>query len=104
MTLSRLFANVMLRLVARNRLLSRSAQFAIFILSAVGAFLLRFEFIIPPQFLRHLYFAVATWVVVKSLVFHLHGLDRGWWRFVSTPDLLRVGAANLVGSIVGGLV
>jgi len=101
---SRLFARTVRPLVARFRLLSRFAQFAIFILAAVGAFLLRFEFIIPPQFLRHLYFAVATWVVVKSLVFHLHGLHRGWWRFVSTPDLLRIASANIIGSIAGGLV
>ena len=94
----------MRRLVARTRLLPRFAQFAIFIISAVGAFLLRFEFVIPPQFLRHLYFAVATWVVVKSLVFHLYSLDRGWWRFVSTSDLLRVVAGNLIGSSIGGLV
>ena len=104
MTSSRLFANVMRRLVARTRLLSRSAQFAIFVLSAIGAFLLRFEFVMPPQFLRHLYFAVATWVIVKSLVFHLHGLHRGWWRFVSTPDLLRIASANIIGSLAGGLV
>ena len=94
----------MRRLVARTRLLPRFAQFTIFIISAVGAFLLRFEFVIPPQFLRHLYFAVATWVVVKSLVFHLYSLDRGWWRFVSTSDLLRVVAGNLIGSSIGGLV
>jgi FlaA1/EpsC-like NDP-sugar epimerase len=104
MTSSRLFANVMRRVVARARLLSRSAQFAIFILSAVGAFLLRFEFIIPSPFLRHLFFAAATWAVVKSLVFHLHGLHRGWWRFVSTPDLLRIASANIIGSIASGLV
>jgi FlaA1/EpsC-like NDP-sugar epimerase len=101
---SRSFAKVMRRVVARTRLLSRSAQFAIFILSGVGAFLLRFEFFIPPYFLRHLFFAVTTWAVVKSLVFHLHGLHRGWWRFVSTPDLLRIASANIIGSLAGGLV
>src|ERR1039458_2253377 len=104
MTSSKLFANVMRRLVARTRLLSRFAQFSIFILSAVGAFLLRFEFSIPSLFLRHLFFAVATWAVVKSLVFHLHGLHRGWWRFVSTPDLLRIASANIIGSFASGSV
>jgi FlaA1/EpsC-like NDP-sugar epimerase len=101
---SRLFASAVRLLVARTRLLSRFAQFSIFILSAVGAFLLRFEFIVPSPFLRHLYFAVAAWAVVKSLVFHLHGLHRGWWRFVSTPDLLRIASANIIGSLAGGLV
>ena len=101
---SRLFGTTVRYLVARTRLLPRFAQFAIFIISAVGAFLLRFEFVVPPQFLRHLFFAVAAWAVVKSLVFHLYSLDRGWWRFVSTSDLLRVATANFIGSIVGGLV
>lgn len=92
------------QLMARTRLLSRSAQLAIFILAAVGVFLLRFEFIIPAVFLHHLFFGVAVWAVVKSVVFHLHHLDRGWWRFVSTPDLVRIASANCIGSIAGGLV
>jgi FlaA1/EpsC-like NDP-sugar epimerase len=97
-------ANAGRRLVARTRFLARFAQLAIFILAAVGAFLLRFEFSIPPQHLRYLFFGVATWAVVKSLVFHLNGLDRGWWRFVSTPDLVRIAIANIIGSVAGGLV
>jgi FlaA1/EpsC-like NDP-sugar epimerase len=101
---SRLVVNAVRRLVIRPRLLSRFAQFAIFILSAVTAFLLRFEFSISPPYFRHLFFAVATWAVVKSLVFHLHGLDRGWWRFVSTPDLVRIASANFIGSVAGALV
>jgi FlaA1/EpsC-like NDP-sugar epimerase len=104
MTSSKLSTNAVWRLLARTRFLSRFAQFAIFLLAAVGAFLLRFEFVIPPEHRQHLYFAVATWVVVKSLVFHLHGLDRGWWRFVSTPDLVRIAGANIIGSSAGGLV
>ncbi|MDP3000953.1 MAG: hypothetical protein Q8N47_25950, partial [Bryobacterales bacterium] len=92
------------QLMGRTRVLSRSAQLAIFVVSAVGAFLLRFEFIIPAVHLRHLFFGVAAWAVVKSVVFHLHHLDRGWWRFVSTPDLVRIGSANCIGSTAGGLV
>ena len=100
----RLLANVMRRLVTTSRFLSRFAQFAIFILSVIGAFLLRFEFIIPSLFLPHLFFAVVTWTLVKSLVFYLHSLHRGWWRFFSTPDLLRIASANIVGSLAGGLI
>jgi FlaA1/EpsC-like NDP-sugar epimerase len=104
MTSLKLSTNAVWRLMARTRFLSRFAQLAIFVLAALGAFLLRFEFVIQPQSLRYLYFAVATWAVVKSLVFHLHGLDRGWWRFVSTPDLVRIAGANIIGSSAGGLV
>ncbi|MDP3001469.1 MAG: hypothetical protein Q8N47_28550, partial [Bryobacterales bacterium] len=81
------------KLMGRTRVLSRGAQLAIFILAGVGAFLLRFEFIIPAVHLQHLFFGVAVWAVVKSVVFHLHLLDRGWWRFVSTPDLVRIASA-----------
>jgi FlaA1/EpsC-like NDP-sugar epimerase len=104
MTSSTLSTYAVWRLMARARFLSRFAQFTIFLLAAVGAFVLRFEFVIPPENLRHLYFGVATWAVVKSLVFHLHGLDRGWWRFVSTPDLVRIAGANIIASSAGGLV
>ena len=100
----RLFGPTLQYAVIRTRLLSRSAQFAIFFLSAVGAFLLRFEFVIPAQFLQHLYFAVATWALVKSLVFHFFDLHRGWWRFVSTQDLLRIASANLTASFASGLI
>jgi FlaA1/EpsC-like NDP-sugar epimerase len=92
------------RLAARTRIFSRFSQFALFIIAGVGAFLLRFEFIIPAPYLRNLFFAVATWAVVKSLVFHFYGLHRGWWRFVSTPDLTRIAAANIAGSLIGGLI
>jgi FlaA1/EpsC-like NDP-sugar epimerase len=92
------------RWAARTRIFSRFSQFALFIIAGVGAFLLRFEFIIPAPYLRNLFFAVATWAVVKSLVFHFHGLHRGWWRFISTPDLTRIAAANIAGSLIGGLI
>jgi len=98
------FANMLPRLAARTRIFSRFSQFALFIIAGVGAFLLRFEFIIPAPYLRNLFFAVATWAVVKSLVFHFYGLHRGWWRFVSTPDLTRIAAANIAGSLIGGLI
>ena len=98
------FADMLPRWAARTRIFSRFSQFALFIIAGVGAFLLRFEFIIPAPYLRNLFFAVATWAVVKSLVFHFHGLHRGWWRFISTPDLTRIAAANIAGSLIGGLI
>ncbi len=72
----------------------------IFALSAPIAFLLRFEFRIPPGEVNHLYFAAAVWVVLKIAVFHIAGLNRGWWRFVSVYDVWLLAAANGIGSIV----
>ena len=44
--------------------------------------------------------AIPIWVVVKTIVFRLFKLDRGWWRYVSMPDLVRVGFGNFVASVV----
>jgi FlaA1/EpsC-like NDP-sugar epimerase len=77
-------------------------QVILFASSALIAFLLRFEFTIPHQEVRHLETAILVWAVVKTGVFILAGLDRGWWRFVSVSDLSRLAAGNLVGSILAG--
>ena len=73
-------------------------QLCIFACSGVAAFLLRFDGQIPPDHIAHLSWALPVWLTVKAVVFHLCGLDRGWWRFVSTDDVLRVGFGNLTGS------
>lgn len=47
--------------------------------------------------------ALVIWVVVKISVFSAAGLYRGWWRYVSVSDLMRIGVGNLVGSTSGGV-
>ena len=80
------------------RLLIWTAQIAIFALSGLFAFLIRFEFQLKGPFLPQMAWAIAVWVLVKTAVFRLLKLDRGWWRYVSMPDLVRVGFANLAAS------
>ncbi len=86
------------RLAGDTAHLARSAQVLIFALAGLVAFLLRFEFGIPPSHVRPLGIALLVWVVAKTLVFRFYGLDRGWWRFVSLPDVIRLGMANVAGS------
>jgi FlaA1/EpsC-like NDP-sugar epimerase len=81
----------------------RLVQLAIFLFSGVSAFLLRFDFAIPKTYHARLWVALCSWVIAKILVFQLFRLDRGWWRYVSVPDLLRVGYANLAGSALGAI-
>jgi FlaA1/EpsC-like NDP-sugar epimerase len=76
---------------------------AVFLFAGVSAFLLRFDFAIPKVFHYHLLVGLCIWAVAKIIVFQLYGLDRGWWRYVSVPDLLRVAYANLAGSALGGI-
>jgi len=84
----------------RPHLLNCIAELLIFIGAGLGAFLLRFEFIIPLTYLRHLMIALPIWVVVKFAVFHLNGVHRRWWRFFSVNDAVRLGIANVTGSLV----
>lgn len=78
----------------------RVVQLALFALGATSAFMLRFDFSVPGQYLPHLWMGLSLLVVAKGLVFQVFGLDRGWWRYVSIPDLMRLCTGNLVGSLV----
>lgn len=62
------------------------------------AFLLRFDFHLPKGTDELLMDSVLIALGVKVTVFLLSQLDRGWWRFVSIADLIRVFVANLVAS------
>src|ERR1039458_10039306 len=86
-----------------HRLAVWTMQIGTFAMAGVLAFLLRFDFGLPHAYLRHLAFALPIWIVVKSVVFRFARLDRGWWRYVSTADLLRILLGNVVGSAVSCL-
>ena len=86
------------RLAVYNTWILRAVQLAFFVFGAISAFLLRFEFSIPYQYHAHLWVGLGILVAAKVLVFQLLGLDRGWWRYVSVPDILRLGVGNLAGS------
>jgi FlaA1/EpsC-like NDP-sugar epimerase len=45
-------------------------------------------------------YALPIWIVVKSIVFRVANLDRGWWRYVSIADLLRIVVGNFAGSVL----
>jgi FlaA1/EpsC-like NDP-sugar epimerase len=81
-----------------------AAQIGIFALSGVAAFLLRFDFGLPPGYMRHLAYALPIWIGVKIVVFRVAKLDRGWWRYVSVADLLRVVLGNFAGSTLSCVV
>jgi FlaA1/EpsC-like NDP-sugar epimerase len=73
---------------------------SIFTASALISFLLRFEFNIPRDELNSFYTATITWIVIKLLVFHIAGLNRGWWRFVSVHDIRLLAIANTTASAI----
>ena len=81
-----------------------AARIGVFALSGVAAFVLRFDFRLPPAHMRHLAYALPIWIVVKIVMFRVAKLDRGWWRYVSMTDLLRVLLGNLAGSTLSCVV
>jgi FlaA1/EpsC-like NDP-sugar epimerase len=83
-----------------HRPMVRAVQLAVFAFSGVAAFLLRFDFGLPAHYWRHLAYALPIWIVVKTVVFRMASLDRGWWRYVSVDDLLRIVVGNFVGSVL----
>ena len=87
-----------------RRSLIWGTHLGLFLASGAAAFLLRFDFIIPTTEFHDLWFGLAVWLVVKSAVFRWLGLDRGWWRFVSVDDVLRIGFGNFTASLAGFLV
>ena len=78
-----------------------AVQASIFAVSGLAAFLLHFDFAIPPRLVRELLYALPLWIVVKSIVFHFANLDRSGLRYVSIADVYRLALANLAGSILG---
>lgn len=86
------------RLSLYNTWILRAVQLVFFVFGGISAFLLRFDFSIPSQYHAHLWLGLSFLVAAKILVFQALGLDRGWWRYVSVPDLLWLGLGNLAGS------
>ena len=65
-----------------------------------AAFLLRFNFEVPPE---HLALMKQTFFVVlplQMIVFLAIGLYRGTWRFASVPDLKRIFLAVIISAVV----
>ena len=85
---------------AWRRLIVWALQIGVFILSAITAFLLRFDFRVPTTYWRYIYFGLPIWLIVKAVVFRLAKLDRSLWKYVSVGDVVRVSMSNIVASAV----
>ncbi len=64
-----------------------------------GAFLLRFNFDVPPDFLRVLYATIGWVVLIDAAVFLSFRLYRGIWRYASIHDLKLLLTAVGIGAL-----
>jgi FlaA1/EpsC-like NDP-sugar epimerase len=92
MKLPRLLANKNLYLM----LLGESGLFA---MALVMAFLLRFEFEIPPEFFRQMVKLLPLAVGLKVAFFWACGLYRGMWRYTGLADLWKIGRAVFMAEV-----
>lgn len=67
------------------------------------AFLLRFNFTIPPENIASLKWSLGIVLLVHALVFWRYGLYRSLWRFASLPDLRRIFVAVIVSTLVSAM-
>lgn len=78
--------------------LERMCHLTVVVVSVGAAFLLRFDFAIPPVALPIAKQALVLAILLKLPVFDLIGFYRGLRRFVSIPDLYLVFLGNVGGS------
>jgi FlaA1/EpsC-like NDP-sugar epimerase len=88
----------------RRLLLVFAVNSLLFAFSGIAAYLLRFDFIIPPAQLITLLFALPVWMVLKPPVLCAFGLHRETLRFVSWPAAERLVWANAAASFVAAVV
>ncbi len=68
------------------------------VVALVAAFLLRFDFNIPPLAFDQLRTALLIAIPLKIAVFHLDRLHRTWNRFTGTGDLMNLVCINFIAS------
>ena len=72
----------------------------IFISAYCFAYLIRFEFDVPPDVVGVMWQTIPVLVIAKALGFLASGQFRGWWRFVSIRDVLPIAAGSALGSVL----
>lgn len=87
--------------LSKNRpLIAELIEAGITAMALTASFLLRFEFLVPPDALQMLVQALPLVILIKLAVFRGFGLRHLAWRHIGFEDLLRIAAANLVASVV----
>ena len=72
----------------------------IFISAYLFAWLVRFEFDIPPDRIGVMRQTIPLLVIAKALGFFACGQFRGWWRYVSIKDVWPIAAGTALGSVL----
>ena len=74
-----------------------------FTLSAFLTFELRFDGILPSNYIRGFWISLCVWAIAKSATFAYGEVNRSQWKSTSLYEAQRIALANTAGSILGGL-
>ena len=72
----------------------------IFISAYLGAFLVRFEGSLPPEYILAIRHTIPVVLASKALAFYSFGLFHGWWRYVSIRDVMPIVGGCCLGSLI----
>src|SRR3990172_9575294 len=90
----------LLEIVMRQRLgVKFVLHLAIFFLAYSLAFLVRFDFAVPSDYVAVMWMTIPVVLGAKALGFLAFGLFHGWWREVSIRDIFPIAAGCTLGSL-----
>ncbi len=76
------------------------ADLLLMVLSLYGAYLVRFDFAVPPEFMALFWRSLPWALAIKLAVFYFFDLYRGMWRYIGLTDLVNVIKAAAVSSLL----
>ena len=85
-------------LLGYRRLVKFVLHLGIFIIAYLSAYLLRFEFAVPPDYRALIRETIPFLIVAKAFGFLAFGLFQGWWRYVSIRDIFPITAGCTAGT------
>lgn len=86
--------------ISRYTLLAIAHDFFVAAVAWAGAYLLRFNFDLPPSFQSEMWRTLVWVAPLQSLIFWYMGLYRGIWRYASLADLRRIFMAVLLAAVL----
>jgi FlaA1/EpsC-like NDP-sugar epimerase len=72
----------------------------LFVLAYYLAFLVLFDFRVPPEHLNTFVHTLGLALAAKAAAFLVFGLFRGWWRYISIKDILPIAAGCTLASVL----
>lgn len=73
---------------------------SIIISSIYLSHLLRFDFVIPKEYISNLFYLSIIFIFSKLSIHIFFNVYSGMWRFISFPDLINIVKSNSVGSLL----